>query len=441
MDPMQPNPNDPNPNPNNPNPKDQPKPSLGPAQPAGGVMLEADGTIVAFGGVKLDTSNAPKWEGKDFARALSVLIDGSGGWVLGASGEIFAFGRATPIASSLVMNDRDVARAFVVLDDWKSGWVMDADGVTHPFGNAPTLPNATIGKGLARGFDVHVANGNVDGAWVLDGFGHVQKLGSAPDLASPPTYDGYDLWLKLHTVSGGAYVIGRWGIIEHVGMPVGIPLSGIPDTKNADIVRDIVPISPMGAFDGARELTCPTDGTYCGQNGMRGSKDVLYTCANAGDAPSVKICSKGCSAQPPGTPDLCVGVLSCAHVQWWNTALTYGPYMSYGWWDTDLAISKDTPVQLRHDSKLYKTGVYGWGYMPEFVDLVTNEKFRFLHLRPQKQLATNVGQVYAAGTIVGYSGGDTNDTGYPTYSTGAHLCVQTLAAYRTVFPTGKDPCE
>jgi hypothetical protein len=139
--------------------------------------------------------------------------------------------------------------------------------------------------------------------------------------------------------------------------------------------------------------------------------------------------------------DFCNGVLLCSNLQWWNTALTYGPYMTYGWWDTDLAVKHDTPVQLRHDSKLYKTGVYGWGYMPEFVDLVTNEKFRFLHLRPQQQLATNVGQVYPAGFIVGVSGGYTADTGYPTYSTGAHLCVQTLVDYRTAFPKGVDPCQ
>jgi hypothetical protein len=419
-----------------PNPT-KPKPTLGPAQPAGGVLLEADGTIVPFGGVKLDTTGAPSWKGMDVARALSVLIDGSGGWVLAATGDIAAFGKAPAIASPW----KGDARAFTVLSDFESGYVMDADGGLHPFGKAPMLAGPMIAKGLARGFDVHLTNGSVDGGWVLDGWGHVTKFGAAPDLDHPPTYDGYDLWTKLHVVEGGGYAIGRWGIINPIGMPKGVPLMGLPDTKNEDIVRDIVPISAMGAFDPARQLLCPTDGTYCGQNGMRGSTDVLYTCPMPGVAPNVNVCAKGCSPQPMGFPDFCVGVLSCAHEQWWNTALTYGPYMSYGWWDTDLAVKHDTPVQLRHDSKLYKTGVYGWGYMPEFVDLVTNEKFRFLHLRPQKQLATNVGQVYPAGTIVGYSGGDTADTGLGTYSTGAHLCVQTLNDYRTCFPKGVDPCQ
>src|SRR5205085_408343 len=49
-----------------------------------------------------------------------------------------------------------------------------------------------------------------------------------------------------------------------------------------------------------------------------------------------------------------------------------------------------------------------------------------------------VGQTYPAGHIVGLSGGDTHDTGYPTYSTGPHLCVQTTQNFRAVFPAGSE---
>lgn len=135
-----------------------------------------------------------------------------------------------------------------------------------------------------------------------------------------------------------------------------------------------------------------------------------------------------------------VTALACSHLQWWNSYITYS-HMSYGWHDTDLSVRSSTAVQLRHASRLVHHGVYGWGYMPEFVDLVTGKRFRFLHLRPQHQLATVVGKVYPAGYIVGYSGGDTHDTGYPTYSTGAHLCVQTLSPYRACFPSGHDACR
>jgi hypothetical protein len=49
--------------------------------------------------------------------------------------------------------------------------------------------------------------------------------------------------------------------------------------------------------------------------------------------------------------------------------------------------------------------------------------------------------VYPSGTIVGLSGGDTADTGYPKYSTAAHLCVQTIDTWASCFPPGMEPCK
>ena len=125
---------------------------------------------------------------------------------------------------------------------------------------------------------------------------------------------------------------------------------------------------------------------------------------------------------------------------WWNTYLTYA-HISGGWYDTDLGVRASTPVQLRHTSRLDRTGVYGWGYMPEFTDLATGYRFRLLHLRPQHPWATDVGRVYPAGYIVGLSGGDTHDADMLTYSTGQHLCIQTLRSYREAFPSGVDACR
>ena len=188
---------------------------------------------------------------------------------------------------------------------------------------------------------------------------------------------------------------------------------------------------------------CPSgDGVYCG--GPVGlDPNELYDCKAGVFSPKEK-CGTTCHVAPTGTNDFCessgTGLL-CSNVQWWNSALTYGPYISYGWWDTDLAVSTHTPVQLRHDSTLYKEGVYGWGWMPEFTDTVTGDKFRFLHLQPTAKYTTTIGKTYPAGTIVGLSGGDSAATGLGTYSTGAHLCVQTLATYRSAFPAGKDACH
>lgn len=134
----------------------------------------------------------------------------------------------------------------------------------------------------------------------------------------------------------------------------------------------------------------------------------------------------------PEDEDTVRGAESSA-LKWWTLNVGYA-HPSGGWNDTDLSVAASTPVQLRHASRLEKTGVYGWGYMPEFVDTVTGARFRILHLRPQHQFATSIGHVYPAGFIVGVSGGDTRDTGYPTYSTGAHLCIQTLIPYRQAFP-------
>ena len=125
-------------------------------------------------------------------------------------------------------------------------------------------------------------------------------------------------------------------------------------------------------------------------------------------------------------------LVSCRSIQWW-----------YGYRITSNVHESSTPIQLRHASKLVASGVYAWGWMPTFVDQITGRKFRFLHLRPQHMWATQIGHVYPAGTVVGVSGGDTWDTGGKGrgYSTGPHLCVQTLSGFRSDFPATRDSCH
>jgi len=80
---------------------------------------------------------------------------------------------------------------------------------------------------------------------------------------------------------------------------------------------------------------------------------------------------------------------------WWNRGINYAYINQYGWYDTDLNVSASTVVQLRHDSRLEKTGVMA-GLHAEFTDLATGKRFRMLHLRPQHQNATTIGHVYPA---------------------------------------------
>ena len=201
-------------------------------------------------------------------------------------------------------------------------------------------------------------------------------------------------------------------------------------------------VNPPGTADDCGQ--CPSgDGAYCG--GPVGlDPNTLFHCAGGTFAVQQR-CASTCHVSPPGTADYCLGAagsgsLLCRYVQWWDVRLTYGPYMLGGWWDTDIAVSSGSPVQLRHASRLDRENVYAWGWMPEFTDTVTGARFRFLHLRPSARYLRGVGTVYAAGTIVGLSGGDTADTGLGPYSTGAHLCVQTLLGWRTAFPAGRDAC-
>jgi hypothetical protein len=137
-------------------------------------------------------------------------------------------------------------------------------------------------------------------------------------------------------------------------------------------------------------------------------------------------------ATPPGDGTFTIESL----LLWWHARWTWDHWTSLGWDDTDLAVSSRTAIQLRHASRLVAYGTYAWGYMPTFVDTVTGYKFKFLHLKPQYERATWINHVYPAGYVVGYSGGDTWDTGGAGrgYSTGAHLCVQTLVGFRRAFP-------
>lgn len=214
--------------------------------------------------------------------------------------------------------------------------------------------------------------------------------------------------------------------------------------------------------------------TAAGCAGSASGTSGIWTCTTdhtarqrcVSNAVQTEACPWGCTARPTGTDDTCnampapgSGQVSCAYPQWWNLPFSWSPgYYAIRWgWDNDLRMAAYTPVQLRHASRLEAEGVYAWGWMPEFTDTVTGQRFRFLHLQPSQRLTRAIGTTYPAGTLVGYSGGSTADTGYCVaipgcgtpncttgdcvYSTGAHLCVQTQASYRTAFPTGTDACR
>jgi hypothetical protein len=208
-------------------------------------------------------------------------------------------------------------------------------------------------------------------------------------------------------------------------------------------------VNPPGVADAC--ASCPSgNGAYCGSE-LNQDPNTLYNCTD-GTVSVIEKCGSTCHVSAAGVADYCeggssgTGTLSCSNLQWWNSNHTYEWQLNNGgyyWYDTDLAVGSGTPIQLRNDSKLVADPVVAWGWQPQFIDQSSGERFQFLHLRPNSQdmYTTSVGTTYKAGTVVGLSGGDTAATGYPTYSTGAHLCVETLVPFTQAFPPGQDACQ
>jgi hypothetical protein len=214
---------------------------------SGSVTLDDWGGLHPSAGLTLDTVGAPYWQGWDIARSLSLLPDGSsGGWVLDGWGGIHPFGAAPPLAGPY-WPGWDIARDLVVLPDASGGYVLDGWGGIHPFGGAPVLDGGPYWPGwdIARGLAVHHSLlGVPDGGWILDGWGGIHPFGAAPPFTSSHYVAGVDVWRHIHTVPGGAYLTGRWGIVDTVDSPAGIGFSGMPDWGGWDIVRDVVPVNP-----------------------------------------------------------------------------------------------------------------------------------------------------------------------------------------------------
>jgi hypothetical protein len=62
--------------------------------------------------------------------------------------------------------------------------------------------------------------------------------------------------------------------------------------------------NPPGQNDQCAGLHCPTDGLYCGTDGVGGDQDTLYQCTG-GVAVAVQKCPNGCQTNPPGQNDQC----------------------------------------------------------------------------------------------------------------------------------------
>lgn len=62
--------------------------------------------------------------------------------------------------------------------------------------------------------------------------------------------------------------------------------------------------NPPGQNDVCIGLTCPSDGLYCGGDGVGGDAGTLYQCTG-GVATMLQVCANGCQTNAPGTDDQC----------------------------------------------------------------------------------------------------------------------------------------
>jgi uncharacterized protein YkwD len=214
-------------------------------RPAGGLVLDGWGGLHPIGGVTVNTAHAPYWSGWDIARAIAIYRGGAGGWTLDGWGGVHPWGTAPAVSGTPYWPGWDIARALVILPGGRRGYELDGYGGVHAFGGAPGLSGYPYWPGwdIARGLQIHLnRHGTPDGGWTLDGWGSIHAFGKAHPVSNPHYYSGWNTYLQFHVVSGGSYLLSRFGTVDTLGHPAGINWSGYPDWGSWDIVRDVVPI-------------------------------------------------------------------------------------------------------------------------------------------------------------------------------------------------------
>ena len=236
---------------------------------AGGATLDLYGGLHPFGGLALNKTGAPYWNGIDIARAVSLREDGSGGWILDGYGGIHAFGSAAPIKTPGYWNGWAIARAFVVtsrdangLLDGRQGYLLDGYGGLWPWGGAPVLNAPYAGHDVARGLEIHYdANARPDGGWSMDWRGRVTAFGAAPPLPSSGLPQA-PIFQQLHASANGGYVVARWGVVTTYGAGVSPYWSGYYDWGVLDIIRDVALLNPNNPTATAQPTSAEARATY-----------------------------------------------------------------------------------------------------------------------------------------------------------------------------------
>src|SRR5579883_1542269 len=153
---------------------------------SGSWLVGADGGVYAFGGAPFLGSavgtTGTVGAGPTIA-GMAATPNGEGYWLLSTDGRVFAFGDAPALtvpASS--------GRYFVGIATDRSGkgaWVASSDGRVTALGNAPSFAPATVSQAVDPAVAI-AADPTGQGYWIATANGQVQAFGDAASLGSIP---------------------------------------------------------------------------------------------------------------------------------------------------------------------------------------------------------------------------------------------------------------
>ncbi len=205
-------------------------------------MVGDDGSVFAFGGAPYEGSLPGLGVRVSNIVSLVPTADSRGYWMIGSDGGVFAFGDAGFVGSlpSLGVHVHDIV-GVVPTRDGRGYWMIGSDGGVFAFGDAGFV-------GSLPGLGVHVADivavvptGSGDGYWMIgsDGgvfaFGDAGFVGSLPGLGvqvhnivgAVPTSDSRGYWMVGD--DGGVFAFGDAGFVGslpglgvHVSDVVGV---------------------------------------------------------------------------------------------------------------------------------------------------------------------------------------------------------------------------
>jgi len=166
------------------------------------------------------------------ARALALLPNGTGGYILDGWGGPHPFGTALSTNGGPYWPGWDIARGIVLVPDGSGGasggYILDGWGGMHPFGIGGHAPPPKIIVGpFWYGFDIArgvVINNAGTGGYILDGWGGVHTfaaLGAAvpPKITVQAYWPGFDIArsITLGSDNASGYTLDGWGGIHPYG--------------------------------------------------------------------------------------------------------------------------------------------------------------------------------------------------------------------------------